>query len=225
LFGELRRQVLEHVDGLGLICTRVQQAARFLEPHGFNVQSSRGSWVTLERQKYATSNQPGRTGPKPCSPNWTACRWRSESKPSTRSGCGCTRHSPFADEPVDCVQWVRGEQVEANDYNPNSVATPEMKLLELSIDADGFTQPIVTHREQEESHVVVDGFHRQKIGKKQGPIRKRLHWLPAGGFDQKRARGNGRPDRRHHPSQPRSRCLFRAADDRHRGQASADRMD
>lgn len=88
-------------------------------------------------------------------------------------------HSPFAGEPVDCVQWVRGEQVEANDYNPNSVATPEMKLLELSIDADGFTQPIVTHREQEESHVVVDGFHRQKIGKKQGPIRKRLHgYLP-----------------------------------------------
>ena len=69
-------------------------------------------------------------------------------------------------------------QVEANDYNPNSVAAPEMKLLELSIDADGFTQPIVTH-EQEESYVVVDGFHRQKIGKKQGPIRKRLHgYLP-----------------------------------------------
>lgn len=88
-------------------------------------------------------------------------------------------HSPFADEPVDCVQWVRGEQVKANDYNPNSVATPEMKLLELSIDADGFTQPIVTHREQQKGHVVVDGFHRQKIGKKQGPIRKRLHgYLP-----------------------------------------------
>ncbi|WP_231852666.1 MULTISPECIES: GNAT family N-acetyltransferase [Pseudomonadota] len=67
LFGELRRQVLEHVDGLGLSCTaRVQQtAAKFLEPHGFNVQSSRGSWVTLERQKYATSNQPDEPGRSP----------------------------------------------------------------------------------------------------------------------------------------------------------------
>ena len=35
-------------------------------------------------------------------------------------------HSPFAAEPVDCVQWVPGERIEANDYNPNSVAPPEM---------------------------------------------------------------------------------------------------
>ncbi|EPB9494630.1 TPA: N-acetyltransferase [Pseudomonas aeruginosa] len=67
LFGELRRHVLEHVDGLGLSCTaRVQQAsARFLEPHGFNVQSSRGSWVTLERQKHAASHTPDEPGRSP----------------------------------------------------------------------------------------------------------------------------------------------------------------
>ncbi|VTM29410.1 Co-activator of prophage gene expression IbrB [Klebsiella pneumoniae] len=134
-------------------------------------------------------------------------------------------HSPFADEPVDCVQWVRGEQVEANDYNPNSVATPEMKLLELSIDADGFTQPIVTHREQEEKPCRGRWFPPSEDRQEAGADQETIARLPAGGFDQKRARGNGRPDRRHHPSQPRSRCLFRAADDRHRGQASADRMD
>jgi ParB-like chromosome segregation protein Spo0J len=89
------------------------------------------------------------------------------------------KHSPFAHEPVDCVRWVRGEQVEANHYNPNTVAPPEMKLLELSIDSDGFTQPIVAHQAREEHYVVVDGFHRQRVGKKPGRIRQRLHgYLP-----------------------------------------------
>ena len=36
--------------------------------------------------------------------------------------------SPFLSEPVDCVAWVLAEQVSANDYNPNSVAPPEMEL-------------------------------------------------------------------------------------------------
>lgn len=50
------------------------------------------------------------------------------------------RLSPFCDEPVDCVLWVKGELVEANDYNPNSVAPPEMKLLEKSIGEDGLVE-------------------------------------------------------------------------------------
>ncbi|MFY1920830.1 IbrB-like domain-containing protein [Achromobacter xylosoxidans] len=88
-------------------------------------------------------------------------------------------HSPFAAEPVDCVLWVPGEQVQANDYNPNTVAPPEMRLLELSIDADGYTQPIVAHPDGQDGYVVVDGFHRQRVGKKKGPIRQRLHgYLP-----------------------------------------------
>lgn len=53
------------------------------------------------------------------------------------------QHSPFNTEPVDCVQWVPNTEVQANDYNPNTVAPPEMKLLELSIQEDGYTQPIV----------------------------------------------------------------------------------
>ena len=73
-------------------------------------------------------------------------------------------HSPFAAEPVDCVLWVPGEQVQANDYNPNSVAPPEMRLLELSIEADGYTQPIVAHHAAANCYVVVDGFHRQRVG-------------------------------------------------------------
>ena len=52
--------------------------------------------------------------------------------------------SPFKNEPVDCVLWVKNDQVVANDYNPNKVAPPEMELLEVSILNDGYTQPIVT---------------------------------------------------------------------------------
>ncbi len=54
------------------------------------------------------------------------------------------KHSPMASEPVDCVLWVKSDLVIANDYNPNSVAPPEMKLLEHSITEDGYTQPIVS---------------------------------------------------------------------------------
>lgn len=81
--------------------------------------------------------------------------------------------SPFADEPVDCVMWVPAAEVHANDYNPNQVAPPEMRLLETSIMADGYTQPIVTHKEAE-GRVTVDGFHRTRIGKDCPLVRKRV---------------------------------------------------
>lgn len=69
--------------------------------------------------------------------------------------------------PVSRVEWVPAELVVANDYNPNKVAPPEMKLLERSIDADGFTQPIVTWK-VDGKYEVIDGFHRHKVGKKMG---------------------------------------------------------
>ena len=70
----------------------------------------------------------------------------------------------LSDHPVSNVQWVPTESVYANDYNPNKVAPPEMKLLELSIREDGYTQPIVVWQ-TENSFEVVDGFHRYDIGK------------------------------------------------------------
>jgi ParB-like chromosome segregation protein Spo0J len=70
------------------------------------------------------------------------------------------------DHPVSHVQWVPVDQVRANDYNPNKVAPPEMRLLELSIFADGFTQPIVVWRAEDGGYEVVDGFHRHLVGKK-----------------------------------------------------------
>lgn len=86
--------------------------------------------------------------------------------------------SPFREEPVDCVIWVPAEKVEGNDYNPNSVAPPEMRLLEHSITADGYTQPIVAYDEGER-YVIVDGFHRHRVGKESTKVRKRVRgYLP-----------------------------------------------
>jgi hypothetical protein len=63
--------------------------------------------------------------------------------------------------PVYSVRRVPIEQVTANDYNPNSVAPPEMALLETSIWEDGYTQPVVVVYDREnDKYVVVDGFHR-----------------------------------------------------------------
>jgi ParB-like chromosome segregation protein Spo0J len=72
--------------------------------------------------------------------------------------------SPLRHHPVDFVEWVRAEEVRGNDYNPNSVAPPEMKLLEHSIRSNGYTMPIVAH-DTGEGRVVIDGFHRHRVGK------------------------------------------------------------
>jgi ParB-like chromosome segregation protein Spo0J len=89
-----------------------------------------------------------------------------------------SEYSPFSDEPVDCVQWVKNGDVFANDYNPNSVAPPEMELLRLSIMADGYTQPIVTFQ-SDDQYEVVDGFHRNRVGKECEDVTQRVHgYLP-----------------------------------------------
>lgn len=83
--------------------------------------------------------------------------------------------SPFKNEPVDCVLWVRGENVVANDYNPNKVAPPEMQLLEISIMNDGYTQPIVTWNNDDTNKIeVIDGFHRNRVGKESKIVSERI---------------------------------------------------
>lgn len=95
--------------------------------------------------------------------------------------------SPFKNEPVDCVLWVKGEAIKANDYNPNAVAPPEMKLLEESVREDHYTQPIVSMLDSELTdaptcdlpHIVVDGFHRNRVGREVEDIRERMFgYLP-----------------------------------------------
>ena len=87
--------------------------------------------------------------------------------------------SPFNSEPVDCVLWVKNETVIANDYNPNNVAPPEMELLRLSISNDGYTQPIVSMENGDDTREVIDGFHRNRVGKECEDIQKRVQgYLP-----------------------------------------------
>ena len=88
-------------------------------------------------------------------------------------------NSPFKTEPVDCVLWVKNNTVKANDYNPNSVAPPEMELLRVSISNDGYTQPIVSMDNNDGTREVIDGFHRNRVGKECEDIQSRVHgYLP-----------------------------------------------
>lgn len=87
--------------------------------------------------------------------------------------------SPFQDQPVDLVEWVPAGQVQANGYNPNTVAPPEMRLLRDSIREDGYTMPVVTWPVEGETREVVDGFHRTRVGREDARVRRATHgYLP-----------------------------------------------
>jgi ParB-like chromosome segregation protein Spo0J len=66
----------------------------------------------------------------------------------------------IAAQPVAAVEWVDRERLRSNSYNPNTVFTPEMRLLKISILEDGWTQPIVVRALESGDFEVVDGFHR-----------------------------------------------------------------
>jgi len=67
--------------------------------------------------------------------------------------------SAIEGQPVSAVVWRHREELSPNDFNPNKVAAPEMKLLITSILEDGWTQPIVILPDM----TIVDGFHRYTV--------------------------------------------------------------
>jgi len=76
--------------------------------------------------------------------------------------------------PVYNVRAIPIERIRANEYNPNAVAPPEMKLLEKSILEDGYTMPIVCYyMSDEDIYEIVDGFHRYSVMKNNKTIRER----------------------------------------------------
>ena len=80
--------------------------------------------------------------------------------------------------PVYSVKAIPVEKIQANDYNPNVVAPPEMKLLELSIWEDGFTMPCVCYYDNEaDQDILVDGFHRYQVLKTSKRIYQRENGL------------------------------------------------
>lgn len=77
--------------------------------------------------------------------------------------------SPLKHHPVDFVFWKKSDNVEANEYNPNSIPPPEMKLLYESIANDGYTMPIVSYEDTDITRIV-DGFHRRETEKRNSDI-------------------------------------------------------
>lgn len=81
-------------------------------------------------------------------------------------------NSPFREQPVDCVLWIKQDEITANDYNPNNVAPPEKRLLCKSLEMDGFTQPIVVTESEARHYEIVDGFHRHEIGSNRAVLKR-----------------------------------------------------
>ena len=80
--------------------------------------------------------------------------------------------------PVYKVMAVPVDKVVANAYNPNVVAPPEMKLLELSIWEDGYTMPCVCYYiADKDIYELVDGYHRYMVMKTSRRIYEREHGL------------------------------------------------
>ena len=67
----------------------------------------------------------------------------------------------YKNQPLNNIVWRKREDLKPNNYNPNKVATSEMKLLKISIQEDGWTQPIVVNPDM----TIVDGFHRWTVSK------------------------------------------------------------
>jgi Predicted transcriptional regulators len=82
--------------------------------------------------------------------------------------------SPFASQPIDCVLWVKEEQVTPNEYNPNSMAPPEKRLLLKSLETDGFTQPVVVMGKDKNQFEIVDGFHRYLLSTSKAALKKQF---------------------------------------------------
>lgn len=86
--------------------------------------------------------------------------------------------SPLKHHPVDFVFWEKSNKVEANEYNPNAVAPPEMQLLYESIFNDGYTMPIVSFKDVDIIRIV-DGFHRRETERRNSDISESVHgYLP-----------------------------------------------
>ena len=87
-------------------------------------------------------------------------------------------NSPFREQPVDCVLWIKQDEITANDYNPNNVAPPE-NGCSVNPEMDGFTQPIVVTESEARHYEIVDGFHRHEIGSNRAVLKRQLKgYLP-----------------------------------------------
>jgi ParB-like chromosome segregation protein Spo0J len=98
---------------------------------------------------------------------WYGSPLRKKNEIIMRQGVTEIKHPPSEkvfESPVYDIKRIPVQKLRANEYNPNSVAPPEMKLLYDSIKADGYTMPIVVYyHEEDDVYEIVDGFHRYTI--------------------------------------------------------------
>ena len=82
-------------------------------------------------------------------------------------------------EPVSKVLWVPLNAISPNSYNPNRMAVPEKRLLLRSMLDHGITQPLVVCAGKEQKYILIDGYHRLSLIKKDKELRNRLnHKVP-----------------------------------------------
>lgn len=81
--------------------------------------------------------------------------------------------------PACCVQLLAIDKIDANNYNPNTMASPECKLLTFSIENDGMTMPILVSKTKSERYIIVDGFHRFQLLKSNPQLQSILGYIPA----------------------------------------------
>lgn len=67
----------------------------------------------------------------------------------------------MTDDPITRIEWRDAHSLNANDYNPNHVMSPEMRLLERSILKTGWVQPILITKDG----TIIDGFHRTTLSR------------------------------------------------------------
>ena len=115
--------------------------------------------------------------------------------------------------PVYAVRAVPVEKVVANSYNPNIVAPPEMRLLELSIWEDGYTMPCVCYYlKDKDLYEIVDGYHRYMVMKTSRRIYERENGLLPVAVRQRHIQ----QDSLHHTAQQSQRNPLHRTDDGNR---------
>lgn len=72
-------------------------------------------------------------------------------------------------DPIEQIQWLYADELNANDYNPNVVYRPELKLLERSLLLTGWVQPVLVSKDK----IIIDGFHRVMLSKTSKELIKR----------------------------------------------------
>lgn len=85
-----------------------------------------------------------------------------------------------SNDPINSIVWLKASDLDGNDYNPNVVFTPELKLLERSLIKTGWVQPVLVSRD----HIIIDGFHRWRLSQDSAAMKERYNgFLPCAVLD------------------------------------------